>query len=165
MNGGGGGGRQAARLQQFTVPQMDVSLRANLRTCTAVHVGYSSITWTQLRRPAAANEPSEMIDWACHPIPVDRKTHLIELIDVVLRIVDHIPASDAYVFESQRVAQPAQQGSPTQININVQSAQTLAMLTTLLAHRSHATMDKTATDPAEMKITNVLFMRQYLASR
>lgn len=159
------------RSQQFTTPLLHDSLRKSLSTFTAIHVGLGSVTWTQLQlRTTDVPATWTVSDWTSRPIPTERKMHLSELNDCLLNIAHAIPTSDVYLLESPRTAQPSPQGSPAQININVQLSQTIAMIATMMASRSFVPdgADKEvniAAANSSSDIKRLLFMRQYLSSR
>lgn len=171
------------RIQQFTTPPLNEVLRATLNTCTAIHVGVSSVTWTQLYlEPESRTTISK---WASYPIN-DKKLQMYELVDVMWPIIDEIPDSDVYLMETPRVAVASPQGTPAQTNINVQLSQTIAMISLALAKRcaNNATeaipqknvassneplqVPKTGQKKAlatEVPTKQLVFLRQYLASR
>lgn len=166
------------RIQQFTTPPLNEHLRVTLKTCTAIHVGVSSVTWTQLRLEPQSR--TTISNWASYPI-TDKKVQLYELVDVMWPIIDEIPDSDVYLLEPPRVAVASPQGTPAQININVQLSQTIAMITLALSKRCRS-KDVPATEHSsealktienipkkalvsEISTKQLLFLRQYLASR
>lgn len=174
-----------ARIQQFTTPPLNENLRVSLKTCTAIHVGVSSVTWTQLRLEPQSR--TVISNWASFPI-TDKKIQMYELVNVMWPIIDEIPDSDIYLLETPRIAMATPQGTPAQTNINIQLSQTIAMISLAMANRcrvknvpkneisseigtnSGDALRTTETGSkktlaSETPTAQLLFLRQYLASR
>lgn len=182
------------RQQQFTTPALADSLRHKIRTCTALHVGISSITWAQLQLNAGSSGdtdngkqpvitttgPLRLLDW-CIRSHSDKRMHVGELCEYVLNVCAELPASDVYVLESPRTAQQGPPGSPAQVNINVQMAQIIGMVSMAMAGRGrlstnavdiddYSTAEVSADVDADVDALaanrrRVLFLRQLLSSR
>lgn len=154
-----------ARPKQYTTPAFSERLRKTTESLTAIHVGVNSITWAQLK--LVENRQTLLTHWSFHEIS-DKKLHLNELVDRVFQISNEIPQSDIYIFENPRVAQQGPQGTPAQININVQLSQTVAMIAIAMQSRfqlqnKNTEKESKAKEPLDLK--QVLFLRQFLASR
>lgn len=168
--------KNLTRVKQFTTPALSDWVRENIHTFTAIHVGITSITWAQLT--VRRNQQTLLSDWSFHEIS-DKKLHLNELVDRVLTITKDIPESNIYIFETPRIAQQGPQGTPAQININIQLSQTIAMVALAMQMRCQATAEFDAMAKEQAKKSSVdesginddtiskqvLFLRQYLFSR
>lgn len=168
----------ANRQQQFTTPGLVDSLRHELRTCTAIHVGMSSIAWAQLQlngdpvsSATVADRPAQLLDWSVRTLSsTDNSTkrlHVGELAQSVLDVIEQVPLADVYVLESPRIAQQGPPGSPATININVQTAQIIGMVSLAMAARARPAAPADGSSPCDKVAAagRVLFLRQLLASR
>lgn len=155
-----------ARHQQFTTPIVSVEMRTQIQSCTSIHIGITSIAWAQLK--LSPNQPTTLTDWSFKTIP-EKKMHIAEFIDAVMDIVAYIPESDAYVFETPRVAHQGPQGTPATVNISVQMSQMAAMTAMAMNLRRkcdpHLHPGTDLTNSLTDRPSHVLFMRQFLASR
>lgn len=138
-----------------------------MQSCTAIHIGITSISWAQFQ--LEANEATSLVDWSFNTIP-EKKLHISEFVQSVMEINERIPESDAYVFETPRVAHQGPQGTPATINISVQMSQMAAMTAMAMAQRQIAQDqippdNESATTSNAQHSSQVLFMRQFLASR
>lgn len=98
--------------------------------------------------------------------------HIAEFITSVLEIIERIPESDVYVFETPRVAHQGPQGTPATVNISVQMSQMAAMTAMAMSQRQYVDQDQSNDESASSSLTSilkrpahVLFLRQFLSSR
>lgn len=153
-----------SRNQQFTTPLLNSELRSRIQLFTAIHIGITSISWSQFQ--LIPNAPTSLTDWSFNTIP-DKKMHISEFIQAVHEIIDRIPDSDAYVLETPRVAHQGPQGTPAMVNISVQMSQMAAMTALAMSKRQ---LDQIPADTSNESLANqkpapVLFLRQFLSSR
>lgn len=156
--------------QSYVTPTVLEGFRHNITSCVALHVDLNCIAWTKLSLGTEVdNEPSgirqiAVDEWICHQIGNDdKKRSLSDLIQILTVLNDRIPSADTYVVEAQQSQQPAQPGNPIQVNINVQKAQLIAMVSMLMASR--ITTGQIAEKKKSVDQQRIFFLRSFLASR
>lgn len=153
------------RSQQFTTPIITSEMRSRIESCTAIHIGITNISWAQFQ--LGDNAPTTLTDWSFNTIP-ENKMHISEFIESVQEIIERIPESDAYVFETPRVAHQGPQGTPATVNISIQMSQMAAMTAITMSQRrieQKTFSEETNSFSSSKKRSQVLFCRQFLASR
>lgn len=164
---------------QFVQPPLHDSVRSSIKSIVSFHADLNFIAWTKLRLEPNESSPGQIVveEWMTQEISCedDKKLSLIDLIKILMPLCKEIPSGDVYVVEAQQMSTASQQGATSiQININVEKAQLIAMLSILMASRSSS--PKTSSSDEEPKASvNALkntsksmplyFLRNFLASR
>lgn len=148
--------RVERRLASVVSPKLHEEFRTSIRTCLALNVAVNSISWSRIE---IENERQFKITEWSH-VPIDNKkfpTH--ELAELALRVSRNIPEADVYLMENPARA-PTMMGNQnaTAINVNVEKAQLIAMLSALLMNRSDA-------EVVDGRPTNLYFVKQFAAAK
>lgn len=173
-------GKLSKKKPQFVSPILVEGFRKSITSCVSLHLDINYIAWTKLSLSPQTPSNNEVLpvisvdEWMCFEFGNDeKKRSLSDLIQILIYLNGKIPHADTYVVEAQQVAQPAKQpGSPLHININVQKAQFLAMVSMLLALRAgkgfDVEMDSMEEKEKKKRLKQqqqVFFLRTFLASR
>ncbi|XP_055903005.1 uncharacterized protein LOC129939147 [Eupeodes corollae] len=145
--------KPARKAAPFVTPNLHNQQINEINSSVSINVGVSSITWSRL--VLNKDGPCDLTHWQRHDIK-DKRLHLHDLIDRCLYVNFVIPQADCYVFENPQVAQSGTPGNADQVNINVQRAQLIAILSYALSTRNK---------PTERSKPNVFYLKRFLAAR
>lgn len=163
----------------FVQPLLQDHSRKSIKTCVSLQIDLNCIAWTKFRIDSEVLEVPNRItveEWNFHEfLNNDKKLSLSDLIQILIYLSSRIPVADVYVVEAQQTAQPAKQpGNPVQMNINVQKAQLLSMISILMACRNETFASqsdgdgedgKNATNEIKNQQQTLFFLKNFLASR
>lgn len=154
--------RVERKLASVVSPKLHDDFRATIRNCVALNVAVNSISWTRIE--IESDRQFRVTDWT--HVPIDNKkfqTH--ELAELALRVNRKIPEADVYLIENP-ARSPTMMGNANAaaINVNVEKAQLIAMLSALLMNRTEST--ETIVEGVEgTSPTNLYFVKQFAAAK
>lgn len=148
----------------MTIPNLCESQRKSVKSCVSVYVGISHITWSHF--VLDDEQPISLLDWKHFEIE-DKKLHLSDLVNNVVHINRLIPNADVYVLENPLIAQAGAPGSVLQVNISIQKAQLVAMISLVLANRKNQTVTGVVANGESDRVTvpTVFYLKNFLSSR
>lgn len=148
--------RVERRLASVVSPKLLDEFRTTIRTCCALNVSVNSISWSRIE--IESDRQFKITEW--NHFPIDHKkfqTH--ELAELALKVSRSIPEADVYLMENPARAPTMMSNvNATTINVNVEKAQLIAMLSALL-------MNRTTTEIVEGFTTNLYFVKQFAAAK
>lgn len=160
---------KARRNRPITTPVLKESKAMAINSFVSIHLHFTGLAWSRFtlhrsQEPTEDNphrsviEHTKITHWHQSVIE-NNKMHLSDLVQLVLHLVELIPQSDVYLIENPATAhQSLSNPNASQIRINVQKAQTIAMLAALLANRVYMA-------GAPIMDTNVYFLQHLLCGR
>lgn len=146
--------RVERRLASVVSPKLQEDFRIGIRNCLALNVAVNSISWSRVE--IENDRQFKVTDW--QHVPIDHKkfqTH--ELAELALKVSRSVPEADVYLMENPARA-PTMMNNQNAINVNVEKAQLIAMLSALL-------MNRTSTEMVEGAPTNLYFVKQFAAAK
>lgn len=148
--------RVERRLASVVSPKLQDEFRTSIRTCLALNVAANCISWSRIE--IETDRQFKITEWS--HVPIDNKkfqTH--ELAELALKVSRQIPEADVYLMENPTRA-PTMMGNQNAnaINVNVEKAQLIAMLSALLMNRSDSEI-------VEGSATNLYFVKQFAAAK
>lgn len=155
--------------QQFVSPRLSEETRTSISSCLSFHFDLNRVAWTKLCFESE-NGSLNVEEWMCHKISSEeKKLNLSDLVQIGLNLITKIPSADVYVIEAAQTPQIAkQQNNVTQMAINLQKSQFLAMLSVLMAARGSNNIESTSEfgDWEDSETQQTLFLlRNFVASR
>lgn len=152
---------------RIVAPPLNNEFRWSITSFISFHVDVNHIAWAKC---TIGGGKVSVGDFAFYALGEDdKKPSLSDLIQVLVLLHGKIPEADVYVFEMQQTSRPATQpGKPTQIIVDVQRSQVLAMLSVLMAVRDETVTKKEMdlpVDANEAAHQKVFFLKNYVSSR
>lgn len=154
--------RVERKLASVVSPKLQDHFRTTIRNCVALNVAVNSISWTRIE--IESDRQFKVTDWS--HVPIDNKkfqTH--ELAELALQVNRNIPEADVYLIENP-ARSPTMMGNANAaaINVNVEKAQLIAMLSALLMNRTEAT-ESIVEGVEGSSPTNLYFVKQFAAAK
>lgn len=134
----------------LTIPDIYNGI-STITSCSSIRVGISNISWASFEF-SPENQAIQVTILENYTFN-ERKLHVGELVNKVIKTSKHIPETHCYVFENPKIGTPGTPGNAEQVNINVQQSQVLAMLSLILSQRNTSSFE------------NVFFLKRYLYAR
>ncbi|GAB0089525.1 Transcription elongation factor, mitochondrial [Sergentomyia squamirostris] len=136
------------KITRMVVPKLSEEARENIESCCSVQIGVDSVSWCRM---TLQDEKSPTLVTHWHQRKFNTKNcHVLDLVEMILEVNEMIPDCDAFVLESPVNRPPSLSTSKTQITVNIEQSQILAMITLILSQRENS---------------GVFFLRSYLAAR
>lgn len=176
------------RSAPFVTPSIGEMQRQQIRSCSSIRIGVSSVSWARLELTNDnQTAPCLLTDWQHYEVS-EKKLHLNDLIQRCLYIDHLIPTADCYLFENPQMAQVSTNpGNADQQNINIQKAQITAVLSFALSARrrmleeseesielqtdidapvsTYEKQNKNKMGKNEDPLPNVFYLRRFLTAR
>lgn len=148
--------RVERRLASIVSPKLHDDFRMSIQTCVALNVAASSVSWSRIE--IESDRQFKVTEWKHMPID-NKKFQTHELAELALRMSKKIPTADVYLMENP-TRTPTMMGNQNAnaINVNVEKAQLIAMLSALLMSRNDS-------EVLESTPTNLYFVKQFAAAK
>lgn len=150
-------------MASLVTPKLPEDFRLTIRNCLALNITVSSVSWTRLE--IESDRAFRVSDWQ-HVSIENKKFQTHELVQLALDISRSIPEADVYLIENPNRAPMMGNANATAINVNVEKAQLIAMLSALLMNRI-ARPEAPEAEGSEMPQppTNLYFIKQFAAAK
>ncbi|CAH2039347.1 unnamed protein product, partial [Iphiclides podalirius] len=152
---------------QILHPALSDIVRQSCRSVLSVYVTINSVCWTLIDR---ANY--EVLEWKYHGIdyPEGKRFQITDILDIAWNITKNLPNADLYVMKAEATslrASGSDPNNPKMLTVNLQKAQLIAMMVTLINTRSNDVNVSSSEDNAEPFKLNqkVYFLRPTLPYR